>query len=167
MIPCPRTFNNPSEMIAIQSAFSMICLTFTWTVLNSAFRKLCRVLIQYTMPVSIRGEPVEYTAQARHSSAFLWLRSSIESKKTPGGPWSLAINKVSVSSFSPWIEVEGLLSRDCLLWALRELYALGQMILHLCCILHIWFCTVYAAFPSTLAAVKCLHTSDSVGGIFL
>jgi hypothetical protein len=112
----------------IQSAYSMICLTLTWTLLNSAFSKLvdkaCLVggvyagqrtfinLFQHTLPVSIRGEPVAYTAQARHSSAFLWLRSSIESKKLriPGGPWAFAIDKVSDSSFSPWIEVEGLLS---------------------------------------------------------
>ena len=45
----------------------------------------------------------------------------------------------------------GTFVRGCLLWALRELYALGQMILHLCGI----------PFPSTQAAVKCLHTSDS------
>ena len=128
IFPCPRTFGHPPEMIAIQSAYSMICLTFTWTLLNSASSKLVdkaclfggvyagwrtvRNLFQYTLPVSIRGEPVAYTARARHSSAFLWLRSSIESKELliPGGPWAVAIDKVSDSSFSPWIEVEGLLA---------------------------------------------------------
>ena len=36
----PRTFDHPSEMIAIQSAFSVICLTFTLTLLISVSNKL-------------------------------------------------------------------------------------------------------------------------------
>ena len=72
----------------------------------------CNLHISKTLPVSIRGEPVAYTARARRSSAFLWLLYSIESNKLliPGGPWAVAIDKVSDLSFSPRIEVEGLLS---------------------------------------------------------
>ena len=107
-----------------------------------AGRRTFRNFFQYPLPVSIRGEPVAYTARARHSSAFLWLRSSIESKNLliPAGPWAVAIDKVILTLNRS----RGTFVRGCLLWALRELYALGQMIMHFCCILRIWSGTVFA-----------------------
>ena len=63
-----------------------------------------------------------------------------------GGPWAVAIDKVS-----PQIEVKGLLSEV----ACCELYAHGQMILHLCCILHIWFGTVFANVHSFSFYISC------------
>ena len=172
-------------MIAIQSAFFMICLTFTWTLKSASSKlvdKACLVggvyvgrrtfrnVFQYTLLVSIRGESVAYTAQARHSSAFLWLCSSIEVKKKlliPGGPWAVAIDKVSDLSFSPRREAEGLLSEVacCEHWG-------NFMHFRLFCIFVAFFSyglTHYLqiAFTTTLETVKCLHTSDSAHGIFL
>ena len=171
IIPCPRTFDHPSEMIAIQSAFSMICLTFTWTLLNSVSSKwvdkACLVgevyagwrtfrdLFQYTLTVSIRGQHFsDYISPL--SQKIFWFQED-------------HVVMVSDSSFSPRIEVE-----DSLLSEVACCERWGNF-MHLARWFFIFvafftyylaqYLQMYTAFPS-LAAAKCL-TSDSAPGIFL
>ena len=131
--------------------------------------------IQKSLPIHIACERQRWTS-CIHSSSKTFISISltmfIESNKLliPGGPWAVAIDKVSDSSFPPRIEAEWLLSEVtcCERW---------ENFMHLAR----WFCIfvafftyylpqylqMYTAFPSTLAAVRCLHTSDSFRGIFL
>ena len=92
------------------------------------------------------GEPVAYTAWAKHSSAFLGLRSSIELKNPLIPEWPGADERVS-ESFSLWMEAEEL-AWGCLFWALVKLWSLGHMLLHLRGILNIELCTVFASVHS-------------------
>ena len=163
-------------MIAIQFAFSMICLTF-----NSAPSKW--VDKSCLVGGCMLGEEHSEISSRNLNTHCLWasevneLHTQLEqdihqhfsdyvppvSQKElliPGGPRAVAIDEMSDSSFSPWIEVKGLLSEVA--WCERW----GNF-MHLAR----WFCIfvafftydlaqylqMYTAIPSTLAAVKCLH----------
>ncbi len=109
--------------------------------------------IQESLPIHIGCECQRWASCIHRSSktfirislvTFIhWVKKSSDSKVTMSWRESVWIWIIFTSNGSRWTLVWG-----CLFWELGKLWALGYMLLHLCGILNIGLCTVFATVHS-------------------